>query len=77
MSKVTVVADAKGQIQAIGHGHLTEATSRANGAKGMRSGIRALPGQTIHELDLTHDVSQLKSWKELVEKIRPHLKTTA
>jgi len=77
MSKVTVVADAKGQIQAIGHGHLTEATARKKGAKEMGSGIRALPGQTIHELDLPHDVSQLKSWKELVEKVRPHLKATA
>lgn len=77
MSKVTVITDAKGQIQAIGHGHLSEATARKPGANGYQSGIRALPGQNIHELELSQDVAQVKGWKELVEKVRPHLKATA
>jgi hypothetical protein len=77
MSKVTVVTDAQGQIQAIGHGHLTEATARKRGSKEIQSGIRALPGQKIHELDLADDVAKVKTWKELVEKVRPHVKATA
>ena len=77
MSKVTVITDAKGQIQAIGHGHLSEATARKQGAKEFQSGVRALPGQQIHELELQHDVAQVKVWKELVEKIRPHIKAIA
>ena len=74
MSQVTVVTDAQGQIQAIGHGHLSEATARKHGTKEMRSGIRALPGQKIHELNLEHDLSNVKSWKELIDKVRPHIK---
>ena len=76
MSKVTAVVDAKGEVQAIGHGHLTEATARKHGAKELRGGLRALAGQKIYELDLSHDVSQVKTFKELVEKVRPHVKAT-
>ena len=74
MSKVTAVTNAKGQIEVIGHGHLSEATVRKQGAKGLQGGIRALPVQQLHELDLTEDVSKIKVWKELVEKVRPHIK---
>jgi hypothetical protein len=77
MSKITVITDAKGQIQAIGHGHLSEATSRKPGAKGLQGGLRPLPDQRIHELEIPHDATQIKEWKELVEKVRPHLKATA
>jgi hypothetical protein len=77
MNKVTVITDAKGQIQAIAHGHLSEATSRKPSANGFQSGIRALPGQKLHELELTHDVAQIKDWNGLVEKVRTHLKATA
>jgi hypothetical protein len=77
MSKITVVTDAKGQIQVIGHGHLSETTVRKQGAKGPHGGIRALPGQHLHELDLADDVSKIKVWKELVEKVRPHVKAKA
>jgi hypothetical protein len=74
MSRVTVITDAKGQIQAIGQGHLSEATGRKSGSKGVQGGIRALPGQKLHELDVPYDVSQAKTWNEVVEKIRPHVK---
>jgi len=77
MSKVTVVTDAKGQIQVIGRGHLSETTVRKQGAKGHNGGIRALEGQHLHELDLADDVSKIKVWKELVEKVRPHIKAKA
>ena len=74
MSKVTVITDLKGQIQAIGHGHLSERTSGKTGSKQLQGGLRALPGQQLHELDLAHDVTHVKTWKELVEKVRPHVK---
>jgi hypothetical protein len=74
MSKVTVITDAKGQIQSIGHGHLSEATGRKHGA---RAGLRALPGQHLHELDLADDVSKVRVWTELVQKVRPHIKAKA
>jgi hypothetical protein len=74
MSKVTVITDTKGQIQAIGHGHLSERSGRKRGSKEFQGGIRALPGQQIHELDLAPDVTQVKTFKELVEKVRPHIK---
>jgi hypothetical protein len=77
MSKVTVITDTKGQIQAIGHGHLSEETARKNGKKGLQGGLRALPNQQVHELDLAQDVSDIKDFKSLAEKIRPHLKATA
>lgn len=73
MSKVTVVTDAKGEIAAIGHGHLSEATAKKQGTKGVRSGIRVLPNQRLHELELAEDVSKIDVWKVLVEKIRPHI----
>jgi hypothetical protein len=74
MSKVTVITGAKGQIQVIGHGHLSEATSRKRGAKEFPGGIRELPGQRLHEIEVEHDLKQIKTWKELVEKVRPHIK---
>jgi hypothetical protein len=76
MSKVTVITDAKGQIQAIGHGHLSEATARKQGTKGLQGGLRPLPGQNLQELELANDVTQITAWKDLVEKVRPHLKAT-
>lgn len=75
MSKVTVVTDATGQIQALGHGHLSEATIRKKRPAGFWSAIRALPGQTLHELDLAEDVSQIGTWHELVAKVQPYIKT--
>jgi hypothetical protein len=75
MSKVTVITGPKDQIQAIGHGHLSQATVRKQGGKGLQSGIAPLPGQHLHELDLADDVSKIKTWKELVEKVRPHVKS--
>jgi len=77
MSKVTVITDAKGQIQAIGHGHLSEETSGKNGKKGLQGGLRALPNQQLQELELAQDVSEIRDFKSLAEKIRPHLKATA
>jgi hypothetical protein len=77
MSKVTVITDAKGQIQAVGHGHLSEAAARKQGAKGFQSGLRAFPGQQLHELELPEDVSKVNDWKGLIEKVRPHVKATA
>jgi hypothetical protein len=74
MSRVTVITDAKGQIQAIGHGHLSEATSRKSGSKTILGGVRALPGQKLHELDVPYDASEAKTWDEVVEKIRPHVR---
>jgi len=44
MSKVTVVTDAKGQIHAIGHGHLSENSNKKNGSKDFQSGIRVFLG---------------------------------
>ncbi len=77
MSKVTVVTDAKGQIHAIGHGHLSENSNKKNGSKDFQSGIRALPGQKLHELELPQDVTQVKTWKDLVAKVHPHLQARA
>jgi hypothetical protein len=77
MSKVTVVTDAKGRIHAIGHGHLSEASARKRGSKALQGGLRALPGQQIHELELPHDVTHVKVWQELVEKVCPHLRINA
>lgn len=77
MSKVTVITDAKGQIHAVGHGHLSEATARKSGVTGLRGGLRPLKGQQLHELELPQDVSEIKDFKSLAEKIRPHIKATA
>jgi hypothetical protein len=77
MSKVTVVTDAKGQIHAIGHGHLSETSNKKRGSQEFQSGIRALPGQKLHELELPHDVTQVKTWTDLVAKVHPLLQTRA
>jgi hypothetical protein len=77
MSKITVITDNTGKIHAIGHGHLSEATTRKNGQKGLQGGLRPLANQQLHELELSQDVSQIKDFKALVEKIRPHLKISA
>jgi hypothetical protein len=74
VSKVTVITDLNGKIQGIGHGHLSEVTVRRSGAKGFQSGIRPLAGQRLQEIDLAEDVSRVKTWKELFDKVRPNLK---
>ena len=76
MSKITVITDAKNQIQAVGHGHLSEATNRKKGGAAFQGGMRPVSGQKIHELDVPHDLTQIKGWKELVETIRPHVKAS-
>jgi hypothetical protein len=74
MSKVTVVADANGNIAAIGHGHLSRDTAIKSGDKALLGGLRAGPGQQLHELDLAEDVSQVADFRELHAKVRAHLK---
>ncbi len=70
MSKLTIVTDAQGAIAVIGQGHV--GSGRA--AKGVaRTGVFALPGQTLHEIELKEDVSGLKSFDQLRDKVRPHL----
>jgi hypothetical protein len=74
MSKVTVVTDQHGKILAIGLGHLSEATAKKNRLKGNQAGLRAFGGQQLHELDLTDNLEHLKTFKELRDKIRPHVR---
>ena len=68
MSKVTAVTDAQGQIVVIRHGHLSAATAKKSGFKGAQGGLRALPGQQLH------DVEGIKGFRELHDKVRPHLR---
>ena len=77
MSKVTVITDARGDVVAIGHGHLSEATARKNGSKGARAGLRALPGQQLSELDLKDNVEQLTTFAELRDMVRPYVTARA
>ena len=79
MSKVTVVTDAKGEIVVIGHGHLSQETARKNAAPGdgIQGGVRAGPGQHLHELEVSEDVSRIANWAELHKKVRPHVKVRA
>ena len=70
MSKLTVVTDAQGAIAVIGHGHIGPGRA-ATGAT--RTGVFALPGQSLHEIELKEDVSSLKSFEQLREKAQPHL----
>ena len=74
MSKVTAVTDAQGQIVVIGHGHLSEATAKKSGFKGAQGGLWALPGQQLHELDVPENVEGIKGFRELHDKVRPHLR---
>jgi hypothetical protein len=74
MSKVTVVTDQHGKIFAVGHGHLSEATAKKNGLKGNQAGLRAFAGQQLHELDLKDNLEHLKTFKELHDKVRPHVR---
>ena len=73
MSKVTVITNDKGKIISIGHGHLSEKTSRKAKAAGVQAGLRAGPGQTLHELDVPGDLASLATWSELHESVRPHV----
>jgi hypothetical protein len=73
MSKVTVVTDADGKITVIGHGHLSLETARRSGSRQPQGGVRAGPGQKLHELDLPEDVSRIGNWQELHVKVLPHV----
>jgi hypothetical protein len=75
MSKVTVITDATGQIHAVGEGHLSEKSNGKSNTGQFQSGLRALPGQKLHEIDVPHDLTQMKNWKELIAKVQPHLPT--
>ena len=74
MSKVTVITGDKGLITAIGHGHLSRETAHKAGQKKPDGGLRAGPGQKLHELDLAEDVSQLSDWSKLHTKVQAHLR---
>ena len=71
MSKVTVITDANGAIAAVGLGSLGHKPGQARHQT--QAGLFALPGQTLHELDIKDDVSGVKTFSELKEKVRPHL----
>jgi hypothetical protein len=73
MSKVTVVTDAAGKIAVIGHGYLSEASAKKAGHKGPRGGLRAPPGHHLHELDIAEDVKSITKFKELHDKVAPHV----
>jgi hypothetical protein len=73
MSKITVITDKKGGIIAIGHGHLSEKTAGKAAGKEVQCGLRAGPDQSLQEIDLAQDVSQLKDWTELHAKVQPHV----
>ncbi len=74
MSKITVITDATGEIVGMRHGHLSEETARKPGSHKPQVGLRAGPGQQIHELDIPGNLEDLKTWAELHEKVRPHIK---
>jgi hypothetical protein len=74
MSKVTVVTEAGGKIAAIGHGHLSQASAKKAGHKGPHGGLFALPGQHLHELDIAEDLTSIRDFKQLHDKVRPHIK---
>lgn len=75
MSKVTVITDAAGKIVVIGKGHLSEKTARKTSASGEpQGGLRAGPGQQLHELNVSEDLENIKTWSELHELVRPHVK---
>ena len=74
MSKLTVVTDAKGGIAVIGHGHIGLRSGAKGTAKGtVRTGVFALPGQTLHEIEIKEDAASLKSFDQLREAVQPHL----
>lgn len=75
MSKATVITDTSGKILAVGHGHLSEGRASKSKSNEDWAGIRALPGQKLHEIELADDLTTHKSFKAIVEKIRPHLKS--
>ncbi|GGF24367.1 hypothetical protein GCM10011611_33020 [Aliidongia dinghuensis] len=78
MSKVTVITGADGKIAVIGHGHLSEASVRKTGGGSQpMGGLRAGPGQKLHELDLPEDVSNLADFGLLQKKIQTHAKIGA
>jgi hypothetical protein len=74
LSKITVITDAAGNIVAMGHGHLSEKTARKSGSREPQGGLRAGPGQKLHELDLPGNLENVKTWSELHEKVLPHVK---
>ena len=74
MSKITVITDTTGKIVAIGHGHLSEKTARKSGSRELQGGLRAGPGQKLHELDVPENLETIKGFSELRDKVRPHIK---
>ncbi len=73
MSKVTVITDANGKIAAIGQGHLGLVNRSTDRSSRLTCGLFALPGQRIHEIDLTEDVSDEKGFTRLHERVVAHL----
>ena len=73
MSKVTVITDAGGKIAAIGHGHLSRETAKKAGHREPQGGLFPLPGQRLHELEVPEDLSSIRSFKQLQDKVRPHV----
>lgn len=74
MSKVTVITDNAGQIHAIGHGHLSEKSMGKSGSSKLQAGLRAGPGQKLHELEAKENLEEIKSWPELHQKVQQLIK---
>ena len=77
MTRLTVVTDARGEIVVVGHGHLSEASARKFASAGPHGGVRAGPGQRLHEIELPEEVAPAAGWAELCRKIEQHLKPGA
>ncbi len=75
MSKVTVITDTAGKIVAIGHGHLSEEAARKSGSQKLQAGLRAGPGQQLHELDAQENLENIKAWPELHQKVKQLIKS--
>jgi hypothetical protein len=75
MTQMTVVTDAKGQITVIAQGHVGEPS--AHGAAGRKplGGVRAGPGETLHEIDHPDDLTKIADFAELAKRLKPHLKS--
>jgi hypothetical protein len=74
MSKVTVVTDSAGNILAMGLGHLSEKSAMKSGSRESQAGLRAGPGQKLHELEIPENLESVKNYREFHEKVRRHVK---
>jgi hypothetical protein len=77
MSKATVITDAAGKIVVVAHGHVSpESAMRAASGKAA-GGVRAGPGQQLHEIEVSHDLSTIRDWDDLVKRVHPHVKSAS